>query len=196
MKQSNKTPDQSLEQLYEQRKAGNPAPLSIKRQLLAKHHAPSTLMTNFRRLGFVATAACTLVLIGLLAIPHIDNSALMSNSNLVYIHTLEDNTGQLTSPRSIIKEKYTHAYKAYIQQRQTFALHHQKQAKLELANGNWQLKTCDDKTILLSKELIAALTDIHKIDYSLTSGDIVNIAFAQNGIVLSIDASAKPMQCS
>ena len=100
------------------------------------------------------------------------------------------------SQRSNINQRYTEAYNAYIKQKTDFALHHNKRAKLELTQDGWQLKTCEDNPMLISNELIAALKTINQIDTSLNSGDVVNIAFAHNGIVLNISQSSQPMLCS
>lgn len=196
MKDQDKPTQPSLEEQYEMRKASHTAPPSIKRHILANHASSNTFSNIFQRIGYVTAAACTLLFFGLFTLHNVNNKQTESTANFVYIHTLDDGMNQSTHPRLAINQKYATAYQAYLQQKQTFAFHHQKQATLELTQNGWQLKTCEDETMLLSNALIAALIDMKKIDHSLMTGDTVNIAFAQNGIVLSIDASNNPMQCS
>lgn len=66
---------------------------------------------------------------------------------------------------------------------------------LSVSENMWQLKTCDDEVMQLSDELISALTQIQQIDMQLNSGDVVEIAFDQSGIILGIQRSHAPLSC-
>ncbi len=66
---------------------------------------------------------------------------------------------------------------------------------MHLADQGWQLKSCDDEVLQLSNELIEALSNIKQIDAQISSGDTVEIAFDQTGIILGITRSGNYLQC-
>ncbi|MGJ8682093.1 hypothetical protein [Paraglaciecola sp.] len=196
MADPNKQSEPNIDQLYNQRKANNLAPRSIKKYILSKREQTINPQKVIQKIGFIAATACTLVLFGLISVYQIQSSEPTLEANFVTIHTLNQNTSLLTNQRSVINQKYTQAYQAYLKQQRYFAQHHLKQASLEFVENGWRLKTCEDDPLLISNELITALSNINQVDQTLASGDVVNIAFAQNGIVLSINSSSKPLVCT
>lgn len=196
MTEQNKHSDKTLEQLYTERKAQYTAPASIKRHLLVKQQASINSRYIFRRISYVATAACTLLLFGLFSLQQMQNSTPPTFYSVIHIHSLDTQNTPVTTERQEINARYAKRYKEYLKQQNTFALHHNKQAMLKKMDNGWQLKTCDDEIMFMSNELVAALANIHQLDQKLNSGDIVNIAFDSSGIILTVGLSNKQMLCS
>lgn len=194
MAERNEQQEHSLEALYAQRKSEHLAPASIKKNVLLKQNATQDTKPMFQRIMYIATVACTLLLFGLFGLQKMDNSIETMPSHQVYIHSLTPELPE--SEREKINNRYAKHYQEYLLQQKTFAMHHKKRAALELVNNGWQLKTCDDQVMLISNELVAALAKINQLDNKLKSGDVVNVAFDIDGMILTIEQSNKPMLCT
>jgi hypothetical protein len=152
--------------------------VAIKRQILAKQQQDKSVSLAFWRISFVAMVTSTLLLIGLLVRHQADLSSPALNYQTVQFHSLDSDT---QSQAEIINNRY--------------AAHYNKQAVLRLQYDGWQLKTCDQEVIRLSQELVLALDAMQQLDVQLNSGDIVDIAFDQTGIILGIQHSIKALFC-
>lgn len=184
--------DEEINALYSQRKSQHLAPLSIKRQILSEQQNNQGIEYIFKRISFVAVAASTLILMGLLIIQQSDRVSSEVDFQLVQMHTLE------SSPESLsdnINSRYAKHYRDYLAQQQTYSAHHKTKAVLHLADDGWQLKSCDRQSLQLSNDLIAALNNIEKIDAQIANGNTVEIAFDQTGIVLGITKVPKTLEC-
>ncbi|WP_133468540.1 hypothetical protein [Paraglaciecola marina] len=192
MTKDNEPSEEALAKLYSKRKAAHLAPVSIKRKLLEKQTSHKTTTAIFNRISYVAVAASTLLLISIMMFRNVQFNKPQLAYQSVEIHTL-NNAKDLSSEG--IRNRYAQHYKDYLNQRKTYAQHHQKRAVLSVTENIWQLKTCDDEVMQLSEELISALTDLQQIDMQLNSGDVVEIAFDQSGIILGIQRSYTPLSC-
>jgi hypothetical protein len=186
-----------LDALYAKRKSQHKSPASLKKQILLSHQQSLSWSKVFNRMTYMATAACTLLLFGVFML-QTQSPQPVTPDNLVYLHSLDTQLQSSTNQtqRLATNQKYVDAYRSYLNQEQTFALHHSKQAKLLLTPSGWKLTTCDDQALLVAQSLINELTRVQQIELGLNSGDVVDIAFAQNGIVLGIQSSPQPMICS
>jgi hypothetical protein len=192
MTKPNEHNEDALKQLYAKRKLRHLAPASVKRNVLAKQQDNQGTAFIFRRISFVAVAASTLLLMSLLLIQHSDQVVTEINYQTVQLHTLETNTERLSDS---IKNRYADHYNSYLAQKKTYAAHHITKAALRFVDDGWQLKSCDDEVLQLSNQLIAALSNIQQIDAQISSGDAVEIAFDQTGIILGITRSGNYLQC-
>ena len=192
MTEHDKRTDESLEQYYAKRKRQHQAPASIKRHILTKLHADQGITYIFRRISYVALAASTLLLMSLLLLQQSDQVSAELDYQVVQLHSLETHAESLSSS---IKNRYADHYNDYLAQKNTYTAHHKTKAILHLADQGWQLKSCDDEVLQLSNELIAALSNIKQIDAQISSGDTVEIAFDQTGIILGITRSGNYLQC-
>lgn len=184
--------DDALEQHYAKRKRQHTAPAAIKRHVLAKQQDNQSITYIFRRIGYVAIAASTLLLMSLLLIQQSDQVSPEINYQVVQLHSLDTETEGLSDS---IKSRYANHYNDYLAQRKTYAAHHKAKAVLHLVDAGWQLKSCDNEVLQLSNELIAALSKIQQIDTQINSGDAVEIAFDQTGIILGITRSGNHLRC-
>jgi hypothetical protein len=192
MTKPNEHNEDALKQLYAKRKLRHLAPASVKRNVLAKQQDNQGTAFIFRRISFVALAASTLLLMSLLLIQQSDQVVTEINYQTVQLHTLETNTERLSDS---IKNRYADHYNSYLAQKKTYAAHHITKAALRFVDDGWQLKSCDDEVLQLSNQLIAALSNIQQIDAQISSGDAVEIAFDQTGIILGITRSGNYLQC-
>lgn len=184
--------DDALKQHYVKRKRQHSAPASIKRYVVAKQQDNQSTAYIFRRISYVAVAASTLLLMSLLLIQHSDPVSTELNYQLVQMHTLDSEPESLSDS---IKNRYAEHYKNYLTQKKTYAAHHKAKAVVHFVDAGWQLKNCDNEILQLSNELIAALSNIQQIDSQLISGDEVEIAFDQTGIILGITRSGNHLRC-
>ena len=184
--------EDSLEQLYTKRKLQHSAPASIKRKVLAQQQDNQSTVYIFRRISYVAVAASTLLLLSLLLIQQPNQVSSELHYQVVQLHSLETKTEDL--PDSF-KNRYAAHYKNYLAQKQTYAAHHKTKAALQLMDEGWQLRSCDNEVLQLSKELIAALSNMQQIDTNIINGDAVEIAFDQTGIILGITRSGNHLRC-
>jgi hypothetical protein len=192
MTKPNEHNEDALKQLYAKRKLRHLAPASVKRNVLAKQQDNQGTAFIFRRISFVALAASTLLLMSFLLIQQSDQVVTEINYQTVQLHTLETNTERLSDS---IKNRYADHYNSYLAQKKTYAAHHITKAALRFVDDGWQLKSCDDEVLQLSNQLIAALSNIQQIDAQISSGDAVEIAFDQTGIILGITRSGNYLQC-
>lgn len=181
-----------LEQQYVKRKRQHPAPASIKRYVLAKQQENQSTAYIFKRIGYVAVAASTLLLMSLLILQHSNQDSTQINYQTVQIHTLDIEPERASDG---INNRYAAHYKNYLAQKKTYAAHHKSKAVLHLVDTGWQLKSCDNEVLQISHELIAALSNIQQIDSQILSGDAVEIAFDQSGIILGITRSGNHLRC-
>jgi hypothetical protein len=192
MNKQNDQSEDALQQHYARRKRKHPAPASIKRHVMAKQQENHGTAYIFRRISYVAVAASTLLLMSLLLIQQSKQVSTELNYQVVQLHTLDTNIEPLSDR---IKNRYAGHYNDYITQKKKYAAHHKTKATLHLADDGWQLKGCDDVVLQLSNELVAALINIQQIDSQISTGDAVEIAFDQTGIILGITRSGNYLTC-
>jgi hypothetical protein len=192
MTNQNQHSDDALKQLFAKRKRQHTAPAAIKRHVLAKQQDNQSITYIFRRIGYVAVAASTLLLMSLLLIQQPDQVSTEINYHVVQLHTLDNDTKSLSDS---IKSRYAKHYNDYLAQQKTYAAHHKTKAVLQLVDEGWQLKNCENEVLQLSNELISALSNIQQIDSQIISGDEVEIAFDQTGIILGITRSGNHLRC-
>lgn len=192
MTKLNASSEQSLKEQYAKRKRQHLAPPSIKRYVLMKQQNHQTNAHIFKRLSYVAVAASTLLLMSFLLIERSERGLPNADIAVVQIHTLSPEVESLSEH---LNSRYASHYHDYLKQKQTFAAHHKKRAMLRDTDDGWQLATCDNEVLQLSDELITALVGMQQIDTQLKTGDMVDIAFDQSGIVLGIVRSGNYLRC-
>ena len=109
------------------------------------------------------------------------------------MHTL---ASQPSSPRESINSRYAEHYQQYLSQQALLAQHHSRPSRLNIRDGKWELRTCDEELLSISGELVAALHEIGQVDAVLKTGDPVEVLFARSGIILGIRASEQTMMCT
>lgn len=185
--------DEALQQLYVRRKNQYSAPASIKRHILTRQQQDKQSTAYiFKRISYVAVAASTLLLISLLLLQQADQVPTKYQYQVVQLHTLDVEPEGLSAS---INHRHAEHYKNYLAQKRTYAAHHKSKAMLQLVDDGWQLKSCDNQVLQISNELIAALSQIQRIDSHISSGDAVEIAFDQTGIILGITRSGNHLRC-
>jgi hypothetical protein len=197
MTDSNRTEQDPLNQLYENRKRNIHAPGGIKRKMMyeAKQASKGNAKHWFNRIQYSAFALATLLLVGVVMVQQkqmLDIGTPMRYTS-VQLHTLP---GQTAQDYSHISEKYRSHVQAYEQQQAILIAHHSKQAVLRMSPQGWEMQTCDNEMVAVSSELIARLTLDKLVTPQLKSGDSVNIAFNQAGRIISITPATQPLQCS
>ncbi|MEP2651912.1 MAG: hypothetical protein ABJH06_07935, partial [Paraglaciecola sp.] len=179
--------EDTLSVLYSKRKSEYRAPTTIKRKILKAQLTENTHTAIFNRISYVAVAASTLLLVGVILLRQEQLNMPELTYQTVEIHSLKP-SNELSS--ASIRNRYAQNYKTYLEHQKAFAQHHQKHATLTVTGKFWELKTCDDEIMQISEELIVALNKIQRIDSKLSSGDIVQIAFDQSGMILGIQGSS------
>ncbi|MEP1444756.1 MAG: hypothetical protein ABJK37_01405 [Paraglaciecola sp.] len=184
--------DEALQRLYVRRKSQHAAPTSIKRHVLTQQQDKQSTAYIFKRISYVAVAASTLLLINLLLLQQADQVSTHYQYQVAQLHTLD------VEPESFsdsINNRHAEHYKNYLAQKQTYAAHHKSKAVLQLVDEGWRLKSCDNQVLQISNDLIAALSQMRQIDSQISSGDAVEIAFDQTGIILGITRSGNHLRC-
>lgn len=195
MSNPNKPSDDTLHDLYRQRKNQHIAPASIKRAVLTKHQAKLNTQQIWRRISHVAVAASTLLLCGLVYWHYYAWQITEPQISGIQYTTVELHSLAPAKQSEDLTERYAKHYNDYLSQQNILAMHHTKQAVLRQTEGDWQLQTCDQQVVKVSQQLIQALRDIHQIDANLKDGDNVELHFDKNGIILSISQSRTYMHC-
>jgi hypothetical protein len=195
MSSPNKPTDDTLHDLYRQRKNQHAAPASIKRTVLVKQQSMLNTQQIWRRIGHVAVAASTLLLCGLVYWHYYAWQISGPQIAATQYTTIELHSLAAANQSADITERYAKHYNDYLSQQSVLVLHHKKQAVLRQTDGDWQLQTCDLQVVKVSQQLIQALRNIHQIDVNLKNGDNVELRFDKNGIILSISQSKTYMHC-
>lgn len=195
MSSPDKPSDDTLGNLYRQRKATFKAPATIKRQMLLQHQTMINSRQVWRRLGNVAVAASTLLLIGLVYWNHYSLQQRDTNLIAQQFTTIELHSLAPSKQSEVISERYAKHYQEYLAQQTILVLHHKKQAVLHQVDNGWQLQTCDQQVVQISQDLINALRNIHQIEGTFKTGDNVEMMFDKNGLILGIKPGPKLAHC-
>lgn len=183
-----------LNELYQQRKQHYRASASDKRRIMDSELLSTPWQKWFHRVGQIAIAASTLLLISLVAFEQykLNKPDSAQEYTLVELHSLEEDAGSLSAN---MRHKYAQHYNAYLEQQQMFARHHKKSAVLSQFDNGWELQTCDQELVKISDELVEALHRMDTIEMSLKPGDLVDITFDKSGIILGIRRSNRAAMC-
>jgi hypothetical protein len=186
---------ESLTRLYQQRKAQLKAPPGIKRTMLSSHDSHNSANQLGRRMGHIALAASTFLLILITFWHHsawegASEEFAQASYTQVTLHSLANK-----KQSDVITERFAQHYADYLAQREVLVMHHQKHAVLATSNNGWQLKTCDAQIVKVSQDLIDALRSIHQIEGHFSRGDLVAVKFDKNGIILGIEHSEQYQHC-
>lgn len=186
--------DQALSNLYQQRKARHQAPSRQRRTVLSHNEkGPSWQAWGNRLTGF-AVAASTVLLVSLVAFQQWRLNAPQpnfefANIEIAQVHSLAAQPSPSLSQE--ITQKLASHYAAYLAKQREYASWEYKGAKLKKDQNGWELATCDRQLVKVSEDLINELKNLHYIEQSLSRGDDVLIAFANDGIILGISAAPK-----
>ncbi|GAA0856662.1 hypothetical protein [Aliiglaciecola litoralis] len=184
-----------VSELYQQRKSRHRATASMKRQTLQQAKTSSNWTSLVGKFQLVAIAASTMLLFSLVALQSYEIEHLQPKLEYtsVFIHSFDDTTDQ---DYSQIKTMYQQHTEDFVQRKALLASHHQKSAVLSQFAHGWELKTCDQELVKISKELVDTLTGMDLINSSLKTGDNVQIAFNAKGLIVGIEPAKNVQQCT
>lgn len=195
MKQSDNKFESELARQYQQSKLNTKAPLALKQQVLLKAaRADKENTTNYARHWSLqlAMAASILVLSFIVFMPHFpDSSRHEVAHNIIEFHSI-DNTPSASEVTNIAYARLEQEYA-----RNTLLIAAvQKQARLKInLDGSWQLNTCEQNNILLSKELVAMLDKYALLPELPESGMLVSVGFDEGGHIIQIEPKQSSMLC-
>ncbi|GAA6186809.1 hypothetical protein [Aliiglaciecola sp. NS0011-25] len=183
-----------ISELYQQRKTKVQTTGSMKRQLMQSTESKSKLYTWFHHFQRATFATGTILLLGLVAWQSYElrQSPETLRYTSVEIHNIDD---QQSQDYSQISQRYQQHYQDYLQQKALLASHHQKSAILSQFENGWELRTCDNELVKISKQLIETLQQMNLINGNFKSGDSVEIAFNVSGLIVGIHANKTLLKC-
>ncbi|WJG09766.1 hypothetical protein [Aliiglaciecola sp. LCG003] len=187
--------EQQFSDLYQGRKNKIQSPSSVKRRVLQDANKGSNWYSMLNRFQHVAIAAGTLLLISLVALQfhQLQNPIEELSYTTVELHSLD---GEKGADFGQIRRLYSQHYNDYLQQKAFLALHHQKSAILQQLDDGWELKTCNQELVKISKQVVETLQKMNLVGMSLKSGDSVQIAFNASGLIVGLHPSKIPLVCS
>lgn len=195
MTKSHEPDELKISRLYDARKQRYQAPAASKRVVLRHHQASHKASTTWlNRFQMLAIASATILLVSLVAINHysMQHSDAPIKYTWVEIHSMED---EATDQFANIRHRYSTLYNDYLQQQHVLLTHHNRNALLSQLDDGWELRTCDNELVKISRELVAQLTQMNLVSDTLKSGDRVNIEFNQSGLIVGIFANKNLPQC-
>lgn len=185
-----------LADMYLARKAATHPPSAIKRQVLRVATKPKVSAANcLQRLQYVTMALSTLLLVGVVVM-HRDKVEPMPSAlhyTTVELHSMESESHNQFAHLTV---DYTSHSKRYQQQQAVMIAHHNKQAVLHRTTQGWELQTCDQQLLAVSKDLIDKMLEMKSVDDNIKAGDSVNIQFNQAGMIVSILPAKQTLVCS
>lgn len=183
-----------ISDLYQQRKSKTKSTASMKRQILQRAESEPAPHGWFRSFQRVAFAAGTLLLLSLVALQSYEFR--QSPNRLVYtsveLHNIDDHQSQ---DYTQLSQRYQQHYQDYLQQQALLASHHQKSAILTQFENGWELRTCNQELVKISKELVATLQQMNLINGHFKSGDSVEVVFNVSGLIVGINPNKTMLKC-
>lgn len=194
MTKPHKISEVDLSDLYQKRKQKHQSPSSVKRSVMSHSRQDQHWRPIFNRIGAVAIAASTLLLIALVTVHqgNLNKPVQTGEYTFVELHSLDQQVNDLASN---VRARYAEHYNDYLKQKQILARHHKKAAVLNLYEDGWELTTCDQELVKISNELVLALQKIDKVGTQFSNGDFVDIEFDKNGIIIGIQQSPRYQHC-
>ncbi|BDX04900.1 hypothetical protein [Planctobacterium marinum] len=197
MSESQKDFESRLQQQYQRQKQSAQPPESIKRYVLAKaRRADKSPGSGLQKLPMLALAASLLVLAWLVLLPE---RQLKQETQFTVIdyHGLEaESSGSVDSAPAIQRRfEYNAAQQRYAYQSQ-LGNAERKVARLSIQlDGSWQLATCEQNALLISKELVALLQKQQRLPAVLQPEAPMEVLFANDGKILQINQTEAPLLC-
>lgn len=189
--------DEKLNVLYRQRKANVKPPESIRHAAMnaAKktEQQPSLGWLSFGKQLHLITACIGIVVLGLL-VKHTLQAPPQPTAMETHIETLSASPEAGISTLSKSADLAV-AQQAHSRRQLTMAIHHKEVAQVANTQGIWELRMCNRESITLSPELMAELAQQNALTDGIQHGDFVQIAFAENGLVISIEKPLTPLEC-
>ncbi|MEP4891304.1 MAG: hypothetical protein ABJV04_14855 [Aliiglaciecola sp.] len=183
-----------ISDLYQHRKSKIQGTASMKRQLMQSTQTQSSLYAWFHNFQHGTFAAATILLIGLVAWQSYEwkQSSDTLRYTSVEIHNIDE---QQSQDYQHISQQYQQHYQDYLQQKALLASHHQKSAILTQFENGWELRTCDQELVKISKQLIDTLEQMNLINGNFKTGDSVEIAFNISGLIVGIHPNKTLLKC-
>lgn len=188
--------EQQMQRAYKQSKKRAFAPSAIRRNVLARakkeSHQPWLQMS--RNLAALGGLAVSVVFIGFLFLQQVEPGGESSGkqARFVELHTL----GGRVSSQQYAREVHYEQFLADYQQSQLLAKTISQQARLSIReDGSWQLDSCDQKQMVLSRDLVAMLDKHDRLSLSLSPGSIVQVSTSETGLITKIIGLQTPMMC-
>lgn len=194
MTDSMKPFDEDLENLFKQRKQRTKAPMEIKHTVMLKAKSKQKYSTNAPFQGVLATAATLLIVIGLYQFTWFnDESTNTSKHNtlaVVEFHQLESESDiSIADDMARVTQRYQDMGQLVANIQVT------RGARIaSIENGVVELVTCDDARVTISKELVAHLQSLDRVQTQLSVGNPVMLAQSGEGLILEILSLKKSEQ--
>lgn len=194
MSNSDNNFDTQLSSHYNKHKHQFKAPIEHKKHVLQKAKRIDKEVTqniNFNWFTSGALAASILVLTYFVLMPQsINHIPVIAQSTYIEYHTLD--MPQEGYSRALA---YAALEKEYAKKQMLTAIS-RKPARLEINDdGTWDLETCEDEVIQISKQLVAMLQKYDVLNSPFDSGVMVAVSFNSDGHITRIDQLESPKVC-
>lgn len=194
MNESDNHFDEQLSAHYSKQKRQFKAPIEHKKYVLQKAKRidkETTTNTSLNWFAPGALAASILVLTYFVLIPQpINHIPIVAQNTYIELHTLEmpDESNSRALAYAALEKEYA--------QKQMITAVARKPARLEINDdGTWDLETCEDDVIQISKQLISMLKKYDVLNTHFNSGMMVAISFNSDGHITRIDQIENPKVC-
>ncbi len=195
MSNRSKPSETDLSSLYQQRKSQTKAPSAIKRKVLQRADQKKPTKTVWLRFQYLAIAASTFVLFAIVYFQQyrFNHGPAPLRYTQVELHTMESES---TDQFAHLNHQYQTSRKLYQQQQALMVAHHSKQAVLHRSDNGWEMQTCDQQLVAVSRDLIDKMLLSETASTKIKSGDSVDILFNQAGMIVSIRPAPKALICT
>lgn len=194
MSESDNNFDGQLSAHYNKQKRHFKASSDHKKQILQKAKRIDKEITPNSSLKWFAPgalAASILVLAYFVLIPQpINRIPVVAQNTYIEIHTLDmpDENYSRAVAYATLEKEYA--------QKQMITSIARRPARLEINDdGTWDLETCEDEVIQISKQLVSMLKKYEVMNTPINSGMMVAISFNSNGHITRIDQLENPKVC-
>ncbi|MBT3136349.1 hypothetical protein KL866_14830 [Alteromonas sp. ALT199] len=162
---------------------------------LRAYFASSTL--RFTAVAFAIVAMLGVYNIGSFQSRHSPSMRSAAHSvDIVHYHGFEGEDKLLANKTSNDYQARFNAYtRQYVESNLVAKAVTLQPATLQSQDGYWLLVNCDNQHVVVSESLIASLNINGRIEGDISVGTLVALAFDDQGRILSIKQSTKPLMC-
>lgn len=192
MSESHDDFERALQQQFQQQKNNVKAPDAIKRNVLAKARRnageaqPMFSLVNFQSVAVLAS----LFVFGWVFWWPTEAPTSHNEMAMLEYHILE------TEQPAANARALSYAALSDLSTNSTLSANNRKHVRLAIKpDGAWQLTSCEDQEILLSRELVAMLQDYERVPVTVSPDKPMDLLLAQDGKVLQLLESEEPLSC-
>ncbi|GAB3013013.1 hypothetical protein [Bowmanella dokdonensis] len=117
----------------------------------------------------------------------------------VQLHRLNQEQNSLLASISQMKQQtrieLADNYARYMDNRELLSTHHSNYARLMNTEDGWQIETCEQQLLVLTRELVDQMQQRKLFEQDLKRGDQIEIAFDQSGRILAIKGRHTGQSC-